>query len=120
PFPDYLDLERQNTVFSAVAAYRPTAMAVDTGGGAQQAWGYLVTGGYFDLLGLRPSLGQLFTPDVDGRRNAAPVAVLSYDSWQRRFGGRADIAGTTIRINGLPYTILGVLPREYHGTEMFL
>jgi len=118
--PDYLDLQRQNTVFAALSAYRPTTMAVERGDGAQQVFGYLVTGNYFEALGLTPSVGRFFTAREDVARNASPYAVLSYESWQRRFGGRPDIAGTTVRINGLPYTIVGVLPQGFHGTEVFL
>ena len=118
--PDYLDLQRQNTVFAALSAYRPTTMAVERGDGAQQVFGYLVTGNYFEALGLTPSVGRFFTAREDVARNASPYAVLSYESWQRRFGGRPDIAGSTVRINGLPYTIVGVLPQGFHGTEVFL
>jgi predicted permease len=117
--PDYLDAQRQNTTFSALAAYRPTDMALDQGGGAQQVFGYLVTGNYFDLLGVVPSVGRFFTPQEDSTRDGSPFAVLSHESWMRRFGGNPRIAGTTVRINGLPYTILGVLPRGFHGTEVF-
>ena len=115
-FPDYLDFKNGTTSID-LAAYRIAAMGLQSGSGAERAWGYLVTGNYFEMLGVRPAVGRFFTPEEDTARGASPFVVLSFDAWQRRFGG-ADIAGTTIRINGLPYTILGVAPRGFHGTEV--
>ena len=116
-FPDYLDFRNSTTAID-VAAYRIAAMGLQSGTGAERAWGYLVTGNYFEMLGLRPAVGRFFTPEEDTARGASPYAVLSFDAWQRRFGGVTNIAGATIRINGLPYTILGVAPRGFHGTEV--
>jgi len=115
-FPDYLDFKNGTTAIG-LAAYRIAAMGLQSGSSAERAWGYLVTGNYFEMLGVRPAVGRFFTPEEDTARGASPFVVLSFDAWQRRFGG-ADIAGTTIRINGLPYTILGVAPRGFHGTEV--
>ena len=116
-FPDYLDF-RNGTNAIDVAAYRIAAMGLQTGAGADRAWGYLATGNYFQMLGLRPAVGRFFTPEDDTARGASPYAVLSFEAWQRRFGGNPDVAGATIRINGLPYTVLGVAPRDFHGTEV--
>jgi predicted permease len=116
-FPDYLDFRNGTNVID-VAAYRIAAMGLQTGAGAQRAWGYLATGNYFQMLGLRPAVGRFFTPEDDTARGASPYAVLSFEAWQLRFGGNPDVAGATIRINGLPYTILGVAPRDFHGTEV--
>jgi predicted permease len=116
-FPDYLDF-RNGTSAIDLAAYRIAAMGLQTSAGADRAWGYLATGNYFQLLGLRPAVGRFFTAEDDQARGASPYTVLSFESWQRRFGGDRDIVGTTIRINGLPYTILGVAPRGFHGTEV--
>jgi predicted permease len=116
-FPDYLDF-RNGTGAVDVAAYRIAAMGLQTGAGADRAWGYLATGNYFQMLGLRPAVGRFFTPEDDRARGASAYAVLSFESWQRRFSGNPGIAGTTIPINGLPYTILGVAPRGFHGTEI--
>jgi predicted permease len=116
-FPDYLDFKNGTSAID-LAGYRIAAMGLQSGAGAERAWGYLVTGNYFEMLGLRPAAGRFFTPEEDTARGASPYVVLSFDAWQRRFGGTTDIAGTTIRINGLPYTILGVAPRGFHGTEV--
>ena len=117
--PTYRDLRTQNTTLADLAAYRITPMALQRESGSERVWGYLASGNYFDLLGVRPAAGRFFTPSEDIKPGAAPVAVISYDGWQRRFGGSAAIVGTAIRINGLSYTILGVAPRGFHGTEVF-
>jgi predicted permease len=88
-------------------------------GGAKRVWGYLATGNYFDVLGLTPALGRFFHQEDDQHPGTSPVAVLSYDCWQRRFGGSRNIVGATIRINRLPYTVLGVAAQGFHGTELF-
>src|SRR5215216_4724554 len=118
-FPDYRDLRDRNQTFSALAAYRISPMAIDTGGGADRIWGYLATGNYFSLLGIKPAVGRFFDEREDAAPGASPFAVLSYDAWQRRFAGSPDVVGTTVRVNGLRYTILGVAPRNFHGTEVF-
>src|SRR5262249_45641735 len=81
--------------------------------------GYLVTGNYFDLLGVHPAAGRLLHAAHDVTPGANPYAVLSYGFWQRRFGADPNIAGRSVRINGLLYTVLGVAPRDFHGTELF-
>ena len=75
----------------------------------------LVSGNYFRALGLAPAVGRLLVTADDGR-NAPAVALLSYAYWLRRFGGNADAVGQTIAINGVSYTIVGVMPRGFHGT----
>jgi predicted permease len=118
-FPNYQALRDRNTAFAGMAAYRTAPMAVETDRGPQRVWGYLATGNYFEMLGVRPAVGRFFTPGEDRAVNASPFAVLSYACWQARFGGDPRIAGRTVRINSMPYTVLGVAPRGFHGTERF-
>lgn len=118
-FPNYRDIRDRNSVFESLFAYRITVMSLDEDRGAHRVWGYLVTGNYFESLGIKPVLGRFFTPAEDLHPNASPYAVLSYTCWQNRFGGDSQIAGKAIRINGRPYTVLGVAPRGFHGTEVF-
>ncbi len=118
-FPNYLAIRDRNVVFDSLFAYRIMYMAVEASGEPQHVWGYLVTGNYFDSLGIKPAIGRFFTPAEDRGRNASPYAVLSYATWQNRFGGDAGIAGRTVRINGLPYSVLGVAPQGFRGTEVF-
>lgn len=118
-FPNYRDIRDRNVVFDSLFGYRIAEMALDDNSGAHRIWGYLVTGNYFETLGIKPVLGRFFTPGEDAAPNSSPYAVLSYSCWQNRFGGDAEIAGKDIRINGHPYTVLGVAPPGFHGTEVF-
>ena len=118
-FPNYRDLRDRNQTFSGLASYRISPMELETHDGAERTWGYLATGNYFDLLGVRPSLGRFFHPDDDLHAGASPYAVLSYACWKSRFGADHDIVGKTIRINRRPFTVLGVAGEDFHGTEHF-
>jgi MacB-like periplasmic core domain len=88
-------------------------------GGATRIWGLLATGNYFDVLGIRPAMGRFFNASEDVKPGASPYAVLSYSAWRSRFGADPGIIGKTIRLNRLAYTVLGVAPRSFHGTELW-
>jgi predicted permease len=118
-FPNYRDLRDRNTTFSGLAAYRTAPMGLETNDGVRRVWGYLATGNYFDVLGVKPALGRFFQPEDDRQAGASPYAVLSYACWQSRFAADPQIAGKTVRINGLSYTVLGVAGRGFQGTELF-
>jgi predicted permease len=118
-FPNYRDVRDRNHVFESLFAYRITPVALDQTFGATRVWGYLVTGNYFQTLGIQPALGRFFTPAEDRVPNASPYVVLSYACWRNRFAGDPGVIGGAVRINGLPYTVLGVAPRGFHGTEVF-
>jgi predicted permease len=117
-YPDYRDLTERLDV-DALLGYRIAMMSVGITPNTSILWGYLVTGNYFDALGITPAAGRFFTPAEDAAPGASPYAVLSFDSWQRRFGGRPDVIGSIVSINGRPFTVLGVAPRGFHGTEVF-
>ena len=119
-FPAYRDLRDRNVVFSDLAGSRLTQVGLDTGSGAERAWGFLVTGNFFDVLGVHPALGRFFHAEDDRVPLASPYVVLSYAYWQSRFQGDPGIAGRVVRINTRPYTVLGVAPRGFQGTEVFL
>jgi predicted permease len=118
-FPNYKDLRDRNRTFAGLMGYRISPMELETGAGADRVWGYLATGNYFDVLGVKPALGRFFHQGDDLQPGASPYAVLSYNTWQSRFGADPAIAGKTLRINRLPFTVLGVAPRDFHGTELF-
>jgi len=117
-FPNYRDLRDRNTTLSGILAYRVAPMGLDTYDGPRRVWGYLATGNYFDLLGVRPFLGRFFHAGDDVRPGEAPLAVLSYNARQSRFAGDPSIVGKTVRINKMPYSVIGVAPREFFGTEL--
>jgi predicted permease len=118
-FPNYLDIRDRNESFAGLAGYRIAPMELESGEGANRIWGYLATGNYFDVIGVTPMMGRFFHQEDDLHAGASPYAVVSYGCWQARFGGDPGIVGKTIRINRLPYTVLGVAEREFHGTELF-
>src|SRR5215472_4454643 len=118
-FPNYRDLRDRNQTFSGLVGYRMAPMELETERGAERIWGYLATGNYFDVLGVKPALGRFFNQKDDVNPAASPYAVLSHGVWQSRFGGDPAIVGKTIRINRLPYTVFGVAPQDFHGTELF-
>lgn len=118
-YPDYRELRDRNTSLAGLVGYRTVPMGLDTETGPRRVWGYLVTGDYFDVLGVHPAAGRFFHAEEDRVVGASPLAVLSYAAWQRRYGGDPAIVGRTVRINKLPYTVVGVAPRGFTGTEVF-
>jgi predicted permease len=111
-------MREHNEVMSGLACWGEAnlSLAGDGGGGAEQAFGMIVSGNYFDVLGVRPARGRFFLPDEDRTPDAHPVAVLSYGMWQRRFGGDPAIVGGSITLNGHPFTIVGVAPQSFKST----
>jgi predicted permease len=118
-FPNYKEFRDNAATFSGLLGYRISPMSLERSGSAERIWGYLATGNYFDMLGVKPALGRFFHQQDDLRAGASPYAVLSYNSWQARFGGDPGIVGKSVRINGLSYSVLGIAPRDFHGTELF-
>ncbi len=118
-YPDYKDYHDRNTVLSNLALYRIAPMNLSRGAGENsRLWGYLVTGNYFETLGVKALRGRVIGPDDDVKKGGHPLAVITYSCWQRRFAGDPDIAGKTVKVNGLDYTILGVTPASFVGTEL--
>jgi putative ABC transport system permease protein len=111
-FPNFLDWCQQNQVFEEVAAYRYWPSTVAGDGTPETVLGLQVTSGLFGVLGVHPSLGRTFVPEEDqpGKGN---VAILSYNLWQRRFGGSQAIVGQPITIDGQSCTIVGVMPDAF-------
>lgn len=118
-FPDYVDIRDRNQVFTSVAVARAMPMALSSAGKNERAWGYLVSGNYFDLLGVSASRGRVLGVSDDTKTGGNPVAVISYGCWQRRFGGDLGVVGRTVKINGYAFTILGITPPGFVGTERF-
>jgi predicted permease len=118
-FPAYRDMRDSNVTFEGLAGYRIVTMDVEADGNVAREWGYLATGNYFDLLGVLPVAGRLLHPSDDVAVGANPYVVLSHAYWQARFAGDASVVGSSIRINRQPYTVIGVAPEDFYGTEIF-
>lgn len=114
----YQDLRDRNDVFSGVIARGGAQMNVSYADQNERVRGELVSGNFFEVLGVRPWAGRLFTQDDDRIPGAHPVAVLSYDFWQRRFNKDPNIIGQTILVNEHPLTVLGVTPPNFYGIDL--
>jgi predicted permease len=117
-FPNYLDFRERTKMLAGLVATRIAVVALSHGGENARSWGYEVTGNYFQVLGVHPVAGRFFTPAEDQKVGGDPFVVLSYSAWQRRFGGNPGVVNKTVKINGLDYTVLGVAPRGFFGTEV--
>jgi len=116
-FPDLRDLEREGTeVFAGVAAFRLAFVQEDFDGGVEALPAEIVTGNYFPLLGVPALHGRTLLPSDDVVPGGHPVVMLSYNYWQRRYGGDPAAVGQDIRLNGRPYTIVGIAPRAFTGS----
>ncbi|MFZ0592507.1 MAG: ABC transporter permease [Bryobacteraceae bacterium] len=113
-YPDYQDWKHFNKVFSSIDAYDVSGgFTLSTPSGPQMVAGTRVSAGFFHTLGIVPVLGRDFHSGED--LPAAPRTVLiSYAAWQERFGGRRDVLGQSVTLNGSPNLIIGVLPRDFH------
>jgi predicted permease len=115
-YADYLDFREGAAGLSGLAAFAPSPLNFSTGGAASRVWGEEVSDNYFTVLGVAPALGRTFVPDAQGTRRAEPVAVLSYALWQRAFGADSSIVGREVRVNGYPFTVIGVAPEHFQGS----
>ena len=98
-----------------VAAWAMMPLTIRTGRESVALQGTIVSGNYFGVLGMRPALGRFFTPDEDGAPGAHPVLVLSHGFWTTRLAGDPGVIGRTVRLNGHPFTVVGVAPPRFHG-----
>jgi predicted permease len=118
-YPDYLDLRERNRSFDDLMAYQITRAGLNTGRDASPAWLYEASGNYFDVLGIEPYLGRFFHASDEHGENSSPYIVLSYAYWSSHFNGDPGVVGRAVQLNKHPYTILGVAPRNFYGTELF-
>jgi predicted permease len=114
-YPMYKDLRDKNQVFVGMLAADKTSVGVSWHNQAENEDAEVVTGNYFQLLGLKPALGRLLTPQDDTAKNANPVVVLGYDYWKTRFAASRDVVGQAVLINGHTFTILGVAPENFQS-----
>ncbi|HSD45374.1 MAG TPA: ABC transporter permease, partial [Pyrinomonadaceae bacterium] len=117
-YPNYRDFRDRNEALSGLLLYRFVPLSLSRSGANERVWGYEVSGNYFDVLGVKPIKGRTFLPEEEKTPLAHPVAVLSYDSWQRRFGGDADIVGKDVLLNNHQFRVIGIAPEGFKGTEL--
>ncbi len=117
-YPNYKVYRDRNTVLSGLFVYRVVVSSLTVNNSSQRVWGYLVSGNYFDVLGVKPMLGRAFLPEEDQTPDSHPVAVISYNCWQHRFGGDPSIVGKKVEFNSRPFAIIGVAPKGFIGTEV--
>jgi macrolide transport system ATP-binding/permease protein len=117
--PNFLDYQRLNTVFAAMAFTQPTGMRITLDGKGSNVYGHMVSGNFFGLLGTAPAMGRLITPDDDRAEGAGPVVVISHAFWQTRLGADPAILGRVLTLNNAPFTVVGVAPDGFRGINLF-
>jgi predicted permease len=118
-YPDYADYRARNTTFTEMAIFRINDVGLSAGGSSRKCWEYEVSGSYFDMLGVQPALGRFFHSSDEHGANSAPYIVLSDTFWRTHFNADPQVVGTTVDVNKHPFTIIGVAPPAFHGTEIF-
>ncbi|MCM2257998.1 MAG: ABC transporter permease [Vicinamibacteria bacterium] len=118
-WPDFRDFKAQSRSL-VLWASEERAMSLVWGGVAERAWGVLVSGDYFDALGVRAIAGRTFTPEESRVPDTHPVIVLSHGYWQRRFAGRPEVVGQAVTLNNRAFTIVGIAPEGFVGSSVGL
>jgi predicted permease len=119
-YPAFQDLRQRNTSFSdMIGLWAYSEASLGGGDAGPKLRGVAVSGNYFDMLEVQPQVGRLFHAEDERGLNSAPYVVLSDASWRRVFGGDPGVVGTTVRLNGKPFTVIGVAQSSFHGTERF-
>ena len=117
-YPNYKDFRDRNEALSGLLVYRFVPLSLSRNGVNERVWGYEVSGNYFDVLNVKPLQGRTFAPDEDKTKLTAPVIVVSYDSWQRRFGADPNLVGKDVLINNHQFQVIGITPEGFKGTEL--
>ncbi|HTG18010.1 MAG TPA: ABC transporter permease, partial [Blastocatellia bacterium] len=117
-YPDYVDYRDKNEVFSEFLTYSSITMSARADDQTDLISGSIVSGNFFDALGVRAAMGRTFLPEEDATPGTHPVAVISHGMWERRFGGDPKIIGQQLTLNGHAFTIVGVAPRGFNGPEV--
>jgi predicted permease len=120
-YPAFEDIRQRNTTFSDIAGFYGFCQArLRWGNTLKTVSGYSVTGNYFDLLGVQPQLGRLIQVAEERGPNSAPYMVLSDSLWRTAFNADPGVLGTTVTLGKDPFTVIGVAPARFHGTEQFV
>jgi predicted permease len=117
-YPMYRDFRDRNTVFDGVIASFRTSLTLTVDGQAERVDGELISGNYFDVLGVHPIAGRALTPDDDRVANGSQAAMISYGYWMRRFAGDRSVVNRAVALNGHPMTIVGIAPPGFFGISI--
>lgn len=117
-YPDYRDIRDQNRVFSGVLGFELVGvdMSLRNDAPPERVWGMLATENYFDVLGVHAAMGRTFHQEPHQALNSDPYIVLGHSLWKRLFGSDPTVVGRTVHLNGHPFTVIGVAPRQFYGT----
>jgi len=116
-YPRYRDFRDQSPVHAGLLCRREISLSVTFEGTSERTGGEIISGNYFDVLGVKPHLGRLITPDDDKTLGGHPVAVLGYDYWKTRFSADPSILGKDLLVNNIKLTIIGVSAPDYFGLD---
>jgi predicted permease len=117
PLALFHELQNNNQIFAGAITSRADGLSLTVDGATERVMGEVVSGNYFSVLGVNAYRGRTFSAEVS-QGAWTPEAVLSYDYWQRRFGGEASVVGKTVQLNGYSFTIVGISPPHFFGTEV--
>jgi ABC-type antimicrobial peptide transport system permease subunit len=119
-YPIWEEVKRRPELFGRVGAWSSSRFNLSSSGETEFVDGIWASGSFFDTLGVPALLGRTFSEDDDARGGGAsgPVAVISYGFWQRRFGGAASAVGSTLTIDRVAFTVVGVTPPEFFGADV--
>jgi predicted permease len=117
-YPDYEDIREQSKSLSGLAAFDSVTVSMTINGEVMRINGEIVSGNYFSVLGLKPSLGKAFLPEEDEAAGARPVIVVSNDFWRHRLSSDRDVIGKPVVLNGGGFTVIGVGPAGFHGLSV--
>ena len=116
-YPSYREMRDGNTVLEGLLCWGELPLSLGTTAGqSEQAFGMIVSANYFDVLGVKPERGRFFSPEEEAEPGAHAVAVLSHAAWRRRFGADPAVIGQSVRLNGQPFTVVGVAPEGFTST----
>jgi predicted permease len=121
-YPDFKDYRERNHVFSGLCGFELVLVEMNLRDDTppERVAGIIATENYFDILGVHAAMGRTFHEEPNQALNSDPYIVLGYGLWARRFGSDRNVVGTTVHLNGHPFTVIGVLPRNFYGTVVGL
>jgi predicted permease len=119
-YPDYRDFRDRDPSFSGMIAYNILTAGMSIDNATVRSWGFAASGNYFDVLGEQPALGRFFHASDEHGLGSAPFIVLSHDFWRRQFGASSGVLGKVVKLNGHPFTVIGVAQQGFRGTDVYI